>query len=137
MSTKPTAAELQAELQLFSGSTEFYRHGLMRRLVYTEGVQHLAERAGAHWLIDAVASHQGSARVAAEAFQVWTLEQNDDGSTPETGTWTLSCTDGDERGLAVQQIEYSDFPMRKLQLFLVREEHPEGLRCTLLLPSEY
>lgn len=107
----------------FTGSTVFYRHRLMQSVRYTEGVQYLAETAGAYWLIDAIASHQLNSKVRAEGFQVWTLQRNDD------DTWTLSCTDGNEHGLVVQQIEFSDFPLSMIEVWFVGG--------TMLLPSEY
>ncbi len=63
---------LLRELAHFTGDLERYRHWT-GRLIYTPGVQHLAERAGAYWLIDLVASHQITPNVSAEEFQVWTL----------------------------------------------------------------
>lgn len=47
----------QTELQQFTGSTNRYRHSLNRTVVYSDGVQYLAENAGAYWLIDAIASY--------------------------------------------------------------------------------
>ena len=48
-------AELESGLAMHTGSTRWFRHWT-RRLVYTEGVQYLAEKASAYWLIDLVAS---------------------------------------------------------------------------------
>lgn len=121
--SKPTPEELEANLREFSGSQQFYRHGLMRAVIHTEGVQYLAESAGAHWLIDAIVSHQLDAKVARQEFQVWRLQRNDD------DTWTLSCTDGNEVGVCVQQIGWSDFPLPSIELWFTNS--------TLLLPSEY
>src|SRR5690606_36125280 len=61
--------ELQARLQRFTGSETFYTH-FTGRLIYTEGVQYLAEHAGAYWLIDAIASWQTEPKVRAAPFQV-------------------------------------------------------------------
>ena len=41
-------------LAQFTGSTHFYRHGLVREVLYTEGVEYVAETAGAYWLLDGV-----------------------------------------------------------------------------------
>ena len=65
------------ELKQFTGSEQFYRHGLSRNHVYTEGVQFLAERAQAYWLLDKIALH-GSSKIARERFQVWKLTVNSD-----------------------------------------------------------
>lgn len=125
MSSIPTIdiETLTTTLAQFTGSQQWFRHGLLRSHRYTEGVQYLAEAAGAYWLIDAVFSHQLTPAVAREEFQAWTLQRNDD------DTWTLSATDGNDRFIAVQQIEHSDFPLSTITLFLTD-------RC-LLLRSEY
>ncbi len=116
------ASALAAELNAFSGSLDRYRHWT-HQLIFTPGVEHLAKAAGACWLIDAVASHQFSARLKGEPFQVWTLSCNSDRSAD------LVCRDGDGNELARQRIDWTDFPMDSVAVWLI-----EG---TLLLPSEY
>ena len=75
------------ELRRFTGDLERYRHSFNRRVIYTPGVQHLAERAGAYWLIDLIASYIGtpemSAAIEADArlgdMQFWRLDVPKDG----------------------------------------------------------
>ncbi|MEE9311985.1 MAG: hypothetical protein V3V10_06170 [Planctomycetota bacterium] len=43
-----TASELKRELRQFTGDLERFRHRINRRVIYTPGVQHLAERTGAY-----------------------------------------------------------------------------------------
>ena len=81
--------QLAAQLAHFTGSETFTRHGLARGLLMTEGVVFLAEAAAAHWLTDAIASHQHDARARSEEFQAWKLIVN-----PETRQATLMMTDG-------------------------------------------
>ena len=119
---KPTPEELSATLAQFCGTQSYYLHWT-RAHRWTDGVEYLAEAAGARWLIDAIVSHQVTPTVKREPFQAWTLQHNDD------DTWTLSATDGNDRFIAVQQIEFSDFPLSKVDLYLVD-------RC-LMLPGEY
>jgi len=59
---------LLKELQHFTGSEKFYRHPLFRIFVYTEGVQFLAEKAEAYWLIDYILSNQVDEKIKAEEF---------------------------------------------------------------------
>jgi hypothetical protein len=66
---RPDPEALLHELGYFTGDLERYRHW-SRRLIYTLGIQHLAERAGAYWLIDLIASWQLKPEVAREYFQV-------------------------------------------------------------------
>ncbi|MCK1641666.1 hypothetical protein IVA95_30015 [Bradyrhizobium sp. 157] len=47
-----------ADLAHFTGTAEWYRHGLNRRMLYTDGVQYLAEKGGAYWLLDKIACLQ-------------------------------------------------------------------------------
>ncbi len=67
----------EVDLGQFTGTEHYYRHGLFRNVVYTDGVQFLAEEAAAYWLIDAIAAAQyGERCVKAEEFQVWRLVVN-------------------------------------------------------------
>ncbi|MGH9342555.1 MAG: DUF6876 family protein, partial [Terriglobia bacterium] len=42
----------KSDLGQFTASEQFFRHGLSKSHIYTEGVQFVAERAGAYWLLD-------------------------------------------------------------------------------------
>jgi len=134
--------ELRARLQRFTGGGDQYRH--FTGLVYTEGVQYLAEQAGAYWLIDAIASWQTRPKVRAAPFQIWRLKVHADRSATLIGA-----EDIDEQGhplhartpvdrafgrwtrgaLARQAIEWTDFPLEEIKLYL---QHG-----VLMLPSEY
>ena len=46
------------ELQQFTGTEQWFRHGLNRKVLYTDGVQYVAEQAGAYWLVDEIALAQ-------------------------------------------------------------------------------
>lgn len=61
-SQQQLAHELKTELPQFRGDGERYRHSLNRQVIYTPGVQYLAERAGAYWLVDAIAIHLSSTK---------------------------------------------------------------------------
>ena len=130
--TKPTAAELEASLRQFSGTENYYRHWL-RRIVYTDGVQYLAEQAGAYWLIDLIASWQLKPKVRREEFQVWILKVNRKPPQGKPMAYARCCTDTPEPGNAnqvcVQGIPYADFPLDEITLWLVKD--------VLMLPGEY
>ncbi len=115
------------DLNQFSGSEQFFRHGLSRKHLYTEGVQFVAERAGAYWLLDKIALH-GSPTIAHEDFQVWKLTVNPD------QTATLTTDNGKDEILKTEQLTYTDFPLREITLWAVRNEL-NGF--TIMLPSEY
>lgn len=111
-----------AELQQFTGSERFFRH-VLSGIVYTEGVQYMAERAGAYWLIDEIClASVFETAVKREEFQVWTLKL--------TGTKaSLKCEDGNGNQVYMKLIQFTDFPLPEITLWLTNK--------TLMLPSEY
>lgn len=123
--SKLTAQEIEAGLQHFTGTEQWYAHALLRNHRYTDGVRFLAESAGAYWLLDAVVSWQLDPRVSAEEFQVWRLRRES-----ATGTWLLFCEDGNDRRIAQQAYNSTTFPLEAgIDLFVID-------KC-VLLPSEY
>ena len=114
---------LENELKHFSGSETFYRHTLMRKFVYTEGVQYLAEKGGAYWLIDYILSYQLEPPIKDTPFQVWKIKVADD----LTGTITVE--DGNKHLIKCFNLSFTDFPIKEYTLWFTDN--------TLLLPSEY
>lgn len=130
--TTETRAKLAAELELGlahqNGSETQYRHWLAG-MRFTEGVQYLAEKAGAFWLVDAIASYQPSKQVRSnerlQEFQLWELKVN-----LAEHTCVLTCReDSDEKPVITQRIEYTDFPLASIKLYV--EDR------VILLPSEH
>ena len=117
------------DLKQFTGSGSFYRHGLARGVLYTEGAQYVAEHAGAYWLLDELAFNQRRRAVRAERFQVWTLKRKPDGNAA-----SLTCGDGNGNVVFRKWIEFTDFPMPEIDLWAIANEF--GGR-PLMLPSEY
>jgi hypothetical protein len=114
----------EADLRQFTGSECWYRHGLVRHILFTDGAKYLADRAGAYWLLDTIALAQKShARVAAEAFQLWRLKVHAD------QTATLTCEDGNGQPVHTEPLAFTDFPLPEIKLYYTDR--------TILLPSEY
>jgi hypothetical protein len=112
-----------SDLRQFTGTDQWYRHSLNRNVLYTDGVQYLGEHAGAYWLIDEIAIAQRyEARVKAEEFQSWKL-------VVTNSTATLSCDDGNGNVVFSKHIEFTDFPLLEIELWV------EG--NVILLPSEH
>jgi hypothetical protein len=89
-------------LSQFTGTENWYRHAINRKVLYTDGAKHVAEYAGAFWLLDEIAIIQPhDKRVAAEEFQVWKLKVRDD------HTATLSCEDGNDHVVFTKEIEFT------------------------------
>lgn len=116
---------LEAELRQFTGTEHYYKY--MFDIVLTDGTKYLADRAGAYWLMDVVASWQTAKKVACEHFQLWKLDVKEDKKA------TVLADDGNGNEIARQKIPYTDFPLRSQRLYLVND----GRYRVLMLPSEY
>ncbi|SRR5260221_3696672 len=114
---------IEAALPQFTGSDTVYRR-VSSGIMYTEGVQYLADAAGAHWLIDLIASWQPEALKDAmlREFQLWKL------LVTGTSAVAVCYRDTDDEAFR-EEIEYTDFPLPQVSLYV------EG--GVLLLPSEH
>lgn len=124
------------ELNQFTGDLERFRHWCNRHVIYTPGVRFLAERGGAYWLLDAIASYFGTPRMdrAIEAdprlveLQFWRLDVHSD------DTAVLSArADADEEPFITQSIPFTDFPLKFVDIWAGFD----GVHWTLYLPSEH
>jgi hypothetical protein len=115
------------DLSPFTGSEQRYWH--FTGLLYTDGVNHVAEAANAYWLIDAIASYQHDPRIVRnrrlQEFQLWTLEVD---TANKTGRLSLFEDSGCPPVLT-QDLEYTDFPEPRIRFYV-----EDGV---LLLPSEH
>jgi len=101
-----------SDLAQFTGSENWYRHGINRNVLFTDGAQYVAEHGGASWLLDEIAIIQPyNKRVAAEEFQVWKLAVCPD------RTATLTCDDGNGNVVFNKGIEHTDFPLDEITVF--------------------
>jgi hypothetical protein len=111
-------------LRQFTGTENWYRHGLARDILFTHGAKYVADEGGAYWLLDEIALAQRfEKRVAAEPFQVWTLKVQED------RTASLVCGDGNDNIVCTKHIEFTDFPIDKITLWFTNN--------TIYLPSEH
>ncbi len=114
----------KSDLQQFTGSEHWYRHPLVRQVLFTDGAKYVADEAEAYWLLDEIAFAQRAVpAVGAEAFQVWKLAV-----TPDC-TATLSCEDGNDNTVFTKALEFTDFPAPGIVLWFADN--------TIFLPSEY
>ena len=114
----------QSDLNQFTGSENWYRHGVNRNILFTDGAKFLADQASAYWLLDEIAIIQPhDARVAAEEFQTWKLTVRSD------WTATLTCDDGNGKIVFSKEIEFTDFPLDEVTLYFANN--------VIHLPSEY
>jgi hypothetical protein len=121
--TMENADQIKKRLKQFIGSGIVYKHSL--GIFYTEGVQYLAEAASAYWLLDLIASHQTKeflSNTKLQDFQIWRLLVHE-----KSGT--LICEWDMNMEVLRQEIEYTDFPLQSIKLYLVSK--------VLMLPREY
>ncbi len=122
--SKISAVDFKNNLAEFIGTFQYHTHRLGKQWInITDGCDYVRNEAEAYWLFDAILSHQITSIMSKHPFQVWRLKQQAD------ETWKLSCEDGDKNILVVQNIEYSDFPIPEITIWLVDE--------VALLPTEY
>ena len=107
----------------FTGTSHWYRHSLVRDVLYTDGARYVADHAAAYWLLDEIALAQAyDAKVASEPFQVWDLKVT--GSEVE-----LTCEDGNGNRIAAKLIPFTDFPKPGIRFYCCHR--------VIMLPSEY
>ncbi|NMF63281.1 hypothetical protein DP113_34655 (plasmid) [Brasilonema octagenarum UFV-E1] len=115
--------EITADLKQFIGSDIIYKHWL--GIGFTEGVKYLADTAEAYWLIDAIASHQTQtflSNTKLQYFQIWHL-------LVKGKSGTLICEWDTDKEILRQELEYTDFSLSSIKLYLVQR--------VLMLPNEY
>jgi len=118
----------ETDLNQFCGTQNYYRYTLGLKL--TDGVKYLADEAGAYWLLDIIASYQSKPSIRKEPFQVWQLKLSpDNAATGKHQAVVTMKTDSDRPLLVKQEIEYTDFPLDSIDLWLING--------VILLPSEY
>lgn len=125
-----------ADLRQFTGDLDRFRHPLARGVIYTPGVQYLAERAGAYWLIDEIALAIAGGDVAKAgksddrvlSLHFWKLEVRED----RTAELTARADDGVPPFVS-KVIPWTDFPLDHIGVWAGFD----GQYWTLYLPSEH
>lgn len=114
----------EKELRYFTGSEKAYQwSAIFPNIKATEGAKYVADKGGAYWLLDAVASWQTNPKVRKEEFQVWELKKIDGNEA------ILTAEDGNGKRIARQKIPYTDFPLNQIKLF-----YRDNI---IMLPTEY
>ena len=114
----------KSDLDQFTGSENWYRHGINRNILFTDGAKYVADTAGAHWLLDEIVIIQRhDQRVAAEEFQFWKLAVRPD------HTATLTCDEGNGIIVFTKEIDFTDFPLDEITFYFTNN--------VIYLPSEH
>ena len=115
--------ELQSALSQFTGTQNYRR--VLPRLVITDGIEYLANKANSYWLVTAIYSHLVTKPIHTE-FVVARL-------VVSGKTANLVLDDGNDRVICEQYIEYTDFPLGEVTIYCSYKER----LWVLLLASEY
>lgn len=120
--TKIDSDKLRRLLRGFYGGTDqWYRHGLNRNVLYTDGVQAFAENAGAYWFLDIVATELHGLQKREHALFI-SLDVRDSAAT-------IRVTDGNTTTLYTRAIEWTDCPEGDWTFYFI-----DGV---IMLPCEY
>lgn len=126
------------DLEGFTGTSNYYPHWT-GKVVFTDGVKYLADKAEAYWLIDAIASYQNDEKITGDNMlrdmQFWKLIVN--GSKG-----LLTCVqDKGYKPAITQNIEFTDFPLDEVEIWVERGGFPTNNggwvdAMVLMLPGE-
>jgi hypothetical protein len=120
---------LASELSQFTGTEEWYRHPLNRRVTYTEGVKYFAEKAGAYWFLDILATEVAGLINDDQPFIMVRLIVSDNQAI-------ITADDGQSDDLLwSRKIEFTDCHDGNWPFYMATGG-PGGTFC-ILLPSEY
>ncbi len=126
-----TNNELLYHLHSFTGTEQYHRFSpLFNAVVLTDGAKYLADEAGAYWLMDMIASHLGAVP-SQENFVIALLTK--EGVNEPGALFTLQDDIPPNNIWAEQDIEYTDFPLDEIKLYVVDSE----VGWVVMLPSEY
>lgn len=118
---------LKAYNESRNGANQFYRHSLVRRFVYSDGVRDCAQAAGMHWLLDILATEGiDKMRKALVGLASVTL-------TVKKESAKLVLSGSGDVVFWTKRIAYSDAPEGTWS-FLIADE---GERFSMILVSEY
>jgi len=137
----------ESDLSQFTGTNQYWRSGLpIHPFLYTDGVQYLANKGGAYWLLDLIGSWQIEPEIKNDPMlvemQFWTLTVSENASA-------VAICERDSGDVVVsQKIPCTDFPLPRIQLYLAHVGNYWSYSVTcgprtnadygvLLLPSEY
>ena len=119
-----SADDLKSSLSQFTGTTRYIRNPFTG-LLYTDGIEHMAEYADAHWLVsDIGAAFRHNPDLKGIPFQLWTLDVDEEKKA------ILTCREDCDRPVIYElKFEYTDFPVGTWKMYPI-----DGV---LILPSEY
>jgi hypothetical protein len=128
----------ESELSNFIGTERYHKLSAFGSVIFTDGMAHVAERAGAYWLMQEISVHVG--RLAQqhpdERMFFGELTLHADRSA------TLTFTDGDKGEGPVtyltQKIPFTDFPLERFRWYVQYGSISQTqVAWVAMLPAEY
>ena len=119
--------QLLDELRQFYGTERYYR--TYPGLLVTDGVKFLADTAHCYWLLDMVWSYLPVLRKSGDTFFVVRYA----GTPGASGLFSITDDIPPNQTYAAQTVEYTDFPLDEIVLYLSATEE----EFVLMLRSEY
>ena len=131
---KITGGQLRYALRGFTCTANWYSHPLTKRLVYTDGVRHLAQICKSYWLIDLIALQFLPELIKTSNDWFYSVRIN----VTDHQTGVVIVTDGNsKKPLLTEELPYTTFPkVKNFMLFIESMDHENNTYC-LLLPSEH
>ena len=124
-----TKDQLLDELRNFYGTEAYYRTN--PGLLATDGVKFLADNAHCYWLLDMVWSYLPVLRKSRDTFFIVALTK--EGVRDPGAIFSIQDDIPPNQTYAQQTIEYTDFPLDEIVLYLSATEE----EFVLMLRSEY
>ena len=122
MPTESKTVLTESDLSHFTGSENYYRIAFSK-IVITDGVHFVREKAQSYWLVDKIAALQHEQKIAKCEFQVWKLKVDN-----QSAVLTMK-EDSDQPDIYSEKIDYTDFPLAEITFWLANQ--------VLYLPSEH
>jgi hypothetical protein len=122
-----TTYEIKRALRQFTGTERYHKHLFPGKsgILLTDGCDFIRTHCNAHWLFDCILSYNSEKVLKNINWQCWELRQS-----KKDLSWLLTCReDSDKKPLITQTIEFSDFPIEGIKIWLIDK--------VALLPSEY
>lgn len=85
------------------GTKNYYRHRLIRDVLYTDGIKDMCETLRCWWIIDLIASYQGFNPAKSCSYQVWKIVIDNHSALAQ-------CYDYDNKAIISQNIQTTDLP---------------------------
>jgi len=133
-----TCQEIERTLDQYHGSENFHFNSSTKpfNIVYTDGIKAMAEMCQSWWLIDAICSQQKKCmkNPNLQNIQFWTFTKKE--KTPHI----LKCEIDSGKSFLTQEIEYTDFPLSSVRIWLEADYMSMGKGpqrvMVMMLPSE-